>query len=237
MLRQTAGGVLAVALGSACNIKFPMAPAAPPPLGSATDADGNVYATVVIGQVEWMATNLKTTRYNDGTPIANVTDAASWASTGLPAYSWYDNDIANKDLYGALYNWYALLYRNLQAKICPPGFGLFTHDGWGVLSDGLGGLTAGGALKEAGTSHWDSPNTGATNSSGFTALPGGQRNLDGTFNSKGQTAWWWCADSDDFPLAVSWFWALNDTTTTSSGSTSGWSHGYSLRCAREVTPN
>jgi uncharacterized protein (TIGR02145 family) len=237
MLRAAAVAILAVVLCSACDIASWLPPPAPPPLGSATDIDGNIYPTVVIGKQEWMAVNLKTTTYNDGTPIANVTDAASWASSGSPAYSWYDNDLASKDLYGALYNWYTLFYSDLRDKICPPGFGLFTHEGWGALSDALGGDTAGGALKEAGTSHWDAPNTGATNRSGFTALPGGERNSDGTFDSKGQIAWWWCADSDHFPLAASWFWDLQDTSTISLGSTSPWPHGYSIRCARDVTPN
>jgi uncharacterized protein (TIGR02145 family) len=238
MVRRSAVGILAVVLASGCHIEIPQPPPLPPPLGSATDGDGNVYATVVIGNQEWMASNLKTTHYNDGTPIPITEDPAAWASTISPSMSWYANDIANKDVYGALYNWYALQFSELREKICPPNFGLPEHESWGVLTDALGGeLVAGGALKEAGASHWASPNAGATNSSGFTGLPAGERNGGGVFDSLGQGAWWWCADTDDFPLADSWFWDLQGANTLSSGSSASWSAGFSIRCARGVTPN
>jgi uncharacterized protein (TIGR02145 family) len=233
MLRAAAAAVLMASVGPACMIPVP--PPAPPPLGSATDADGNVYATVVIGNQEWMAANLKTTTYNDGTPIANVTYAEAWNNRS-PSYCWYDNDIANKDLYGALYNWHTIYYKDQQDKICPPNFYLPSSEVWQALVDSLGGSSlAGGALKEAGTSHWDAPNTGATNQSGFTALPAGYRDTDGSFKAKGQFTFGWCSDQD-WVAFVSSYWAVQDTNAASLGGASPWEDGYSIRCMRSVTP-
>ena len=232
-MRVSGAPLLALIVCPAC-IAIPVPPPDPPPLGSATDIDGNVYPTVVIGNQEWMAVNLKTTRYNDGTPIPNVTDAGAW-NTLSPAYCWYDNDIANKDLYGALYNWHTIYYMDQQDEICPPNFYLPSSDTWRALVDALGGSVAGGALKEAGTSHWDAPNTGATNHSGFTGLPAGYRDSDGNFNAKGQFSFGWCSDQHLLAF-VSSYWGLEDANATSLGGASPWEDGYSIRCMRSVTP-
>jgi uncharacterized protein (TIGR02145 family) len=243
MLRPVVG-LLAVILGSACDIKFPQPPQAPPPLGSATDIDGNSYATVVIGKQEWMASNLKATRYNDGAPIPIMEDAFTWANLSTGSYSWYDNDIANKDVYGALYNWYVIQYLELRSRIddiCPTNFYLPSRGVWEALVDGLGGaMVASGALKEAGTSHWDPPNTGATNQSGFTALPAGNRDDTGSFVAKGQSSSWWSSDDSDVPdLAAASFFYLDDTSTTYSSTLAShpYEDGLAIRCMRDVTPN
>jgi uncharacterized protein (TIGR02145 family) len=244
MLRPVAVGLLVVVLGSACDIKFPQPPPAPPPLGSATDIDGNTYATVVIGQQEWMVSNLKATRYNDGTPIPITEDAFTWANLSTGSYSWYDDDITNKDVYGALYNWYVIQYLELRSRIddiCPTNFYLPSRGVWEALVDGLGGSTAAsGALKEAGTSHWDSPNTGATNQSGFTALPAGNRDDAGSFVARGQSSSWWSSDDTDVPdLAVASSFYLDDTSTTYSATVATYPYegGLAIRCMRDVTPN
>jgi uncharacterized protein (TIGR02145 family) len=163
-----------------------------------------------------------------------VTDDWTWAGLTSGAYSWVDNDDTNKDVYGGLYNWYAVD----TGKLCPDGWSVPTSEAWGPLVDKLGGYAhAGGALKEAGTAHWDPPNTGATNQSGFTALGAGERNVDGTFDAKGQYAFWWCTDQDDFPLTfLSWLWGVNDADTTSGGSTADHAFGHSVRCMHGVTP-
>ena len=85
---------------------------------SITDKDGNVYTSVTIGTQVWMVENLKTTKYNDGTPIPNVTDNTEWSNLTTPAYCWYDNDITKKNPYGALYNGYAVR----TGKLCPTGW-------------------------------------------------------------------------------------------------------------------
>ncbi|MGB5436158.1 MAG: fibrobacter succinogenes major paralogous domain-containing protein [Maribacter sp.] len=154
-----------------------------------TDFDGNRYKTVQIGDQLWMAENLKTTKYNDGKAIPWVTDNEIWNNLNTPAYCWYNNDETTyKNTYGALYNWYAV---NTD-KLCPMGWHVPTNNEWSTLIDYLGDVrNAGGKLKETGTIHWNSPNTGADNETGFTALPGGSRDDGGTFYGMGDIGLWW----------------------------------------------
>jgi len=155
---------------------------------SITDKDGNVYTSVTIGTQVWMKENLKTTKYNNGTTIPNVTDDTEWENLNTGAYCWYDNEITNKASYGALYNWYAVN----TGKLCPAGWHVPTDAEWTILIDYLGGkYFACGKLKETGTTHWGSPNAGATNETGFTALPGGYRLVDGYFLWMGYTGHYW----------------------------------------------
>lgn len=152
------------------------------------DVDGNRYSTIAIGNQVWMAEDLKTTRYYDGTPIPRVENYDEWAELTLPAYSWYNNDTAKREEFGALYNFYAVE----TGKLCPEGWHVPSDEEWIILESSLGGASnAGGALKEAGTDHWKTPNTGASNESGFTALPGGYRSYNGTFNWMRTYGLWW----------------------------------------------
>ena len=139
-----------------------------------TDIDGNVYDTVVIGTQVWMAENLKTTRLNDGTAIPLVADDTTWSNLTTPGYCWYGNYEAffNLNSYGALYNYYTVT----SGKLCPVGWHVPDTEEWYTLITYLGDESAGGKMKETGTLNWLSPNTGATNESGFNALPGGFRN-------------------------------------------------------------
>ncbi len=156
-----------------------------------TDADNNNYATVQIDTQIWMAENLKTTKYNNGTPIPNVTDDTAWSNLYTPAYCWYDNNQSTYGvIYGALYNWYTVNTSNL----CPTGWHVPTDAEWTTLTDYLGGnYIAGGKLKETGALHWLNPNTGASNLSGFTALPGGNCAPSGSFFGIGGSSYWWSA--------------------------------------------
>jgi len=165
----------------------------PTPSGSTvTDIDGNVYHTVTIGTQVWMVENLKTTKYRNGDPIPNVTSDAAWCALSTGAYCWYDNDAATyKAKYGALYNWFAVADNR---NIAPVGWHVPTDTEWTTLTTFLGGENlAGGKLKETGTSHWRSPNTGATNSSGFTALPAGSHYTNGYdfYGGLGSGCGWW----------------------------------------------
>jgi len=225
--------VLAVALLPACGGCEPKAPAMAMPTGTVTDVEGNVYPTIKIGQQEWMVENLKTVTYNDGTPIPNVTDMSAWANLTADAYSWYDNDISSKDVYGALYNWYAVNTK----KLCPTGWAMPSSDTWGALANSLGGKTvSGGRMKEAGTARWQAPNAGATNQSGFSARPAGARYLDGSFIYRGQFAFWWCSDAKLLSLpATAWFWDVTNNTTDSGGAQSQYPFGYSVRCMRSAS--
>jgi len=120
-----------------------------------------------------MAENLKTIHYRNGDPIPNVTDNNQWANLYTGAFCWYDNDLANKDIYGALYNGYSV---KDSRNIAPIGWHVPSKEEWTTLINYLGGESdAGGKMKETGTTHWISPNTDASNQSGFNALPGGYR--------------------------------------------------------------
>ena len=160
-----------------------------------TDIEGNVYNTVKIGDQLWMAEDLKVSKYNDGTTIPNITDKTAWQNSSTGACTWYNNEKS----WGTLYNFYAVNTR----KLAPAGWHVATHVDWTALTDYLGGEdVAGGKLKETGSVRWDSPNTGATNESSFTALPGGFRLGDGTFSSFGGGGYWW--SSTEFDSWNSW---------------------------------
>lgn len=135
---------------------------------SVWDFDGNGYTTVTIGNQVWLGENLKTTHYNDGTPISHVIDRIEWGGLAEGAYCWYDKKSISE--YGALYNKYSI-YTN---KLCPVGWHVPTDNDWIELVDYLGGeYLAGGKLKESGIEYWLEPNLDATNESGFSALPAG----------------------------------------------------------------
>ena len=155
-----------------------------------SDIEGYLYNTVLIGNQVWMAENLRTKKYNDNSDVTLITDPTIWAASSTEAYCWYNNDETTyKPIYGALYNWFAVNKGNL----CPTGWHVPTDEQWTALTTTLGGESvAGGKLKEDGTTHWLSPNTGATNESGFKALPGGYRyRLNGTFADVGKLSYWW----------------------------------------------
>jgi uncharacterized protein (TIGR02145 family) len=191
------------------------------------DADGNYYSVVQIGTQVWMAENLKTTKYNDGTSIPNVTDDRAWRALSTPAYCWYNNDATTyKNTYGALYNWYSVN----TAKLAPVGWHIPTDDEWTTLTTYLGGLSvAGGKLKEAGTAHWRTPNTGATNETGFSALPGGCHNSDyGYFPYLGYSGYWW--SSTESNTGYAWSRDLNYNYSDVRQYYFLWTYGFSVRC-------
>ena len=194
-----------------------------------TDGDNNNYPVVEIGTQVWMEENLKTTKYNDETSIPLVTDKTAWANLSIPGYCWYNNDATtNKIIYGALYNWYTVN----TGKLCSTGWHVPTKDEWATPATYLGGESiAGGKLKETGTSHWLSPNTGANNTSGFTALPGGYRYTAGEFDFVGMNGFWWSANESNTDWAYdreldndnSYYWFFNDPKKA----------GFSVRCIKD----
>ena len=199
--------------------------------GSFTDLrDGQKYAVVLIGNQLWMAENLKATQYNDGSPIPQLTANQSWITTTDGAYCWYDNDEATyKQTYGALYNWYAVD----TGILSPKGWHIPSNTEWLTLIDYLGGENiAGSKLKEAGTSHWLSPNTGATNESKFTALPAGDRiGADGTFYNIYGYAIFWSSDGPTETLGINRVLVFDDTNFRI-----GYDNkfaGFSVRCVKD----
>lgn len=190
---------------------------------SITDIDGNVYHTITIGTQVWLVENLKVLRYRNGDPIPNVTDATERSNLSIGACWWHDNDMANKATYGALYNWYAV---SDSRNLAPIGWHVPTDAEWTTLTTFLGGESvAGGKMKEVGFTHWFSPNTGATNSSGFTALAAGLI-INGRFSNLNISATFWA--SSQYDDSYGWSRDLNYTRESVDHSTGGKSDGFSV---------
>ena len=189
------------------------------------DLEGNKYRTIEIGTQTWMAENLKSTKYNDGSDIPFVLDVSAWALLTTPGYCWYNNDSVG---YGAIYNWYTVN----TGRLCPEGWHVPSDDEWTTLTDFLGGKSnAGGKLKETGTSHWQSPNTGATNETGFTGLPTGYRNYGGGFNSINKYGFWW--SSTEWSSTGAWYRDVNFSYTYVDRSNSNKKSGATVRCLKD----
>jgi uncharacterized protein (TIGR02145 family) len=197
--------------------------------GIVKDIDGNVYPTVTIGKQVWMAENLKTTKYNDGTSIPLVTEKLAWEALKKPAYCWFNNDSSNISIYGTLYNWYTVKTN----KLCPIGWHVPTAKEWVILITYLGGKkVAGGKLKEEGLTHWQSPNKGASNETDFTALPGGERRKDGTFCRIGYDGYWWSSTEQDTSTA-NYRCLLTIFSKVGFGVRSFKQNGFSVRCLKD----
>jgi uncharacterized protein (TIGR02145 family) len=193
-----------------------------------TDIDGNVYNTVTIGTQVWMKENLKVTKYRNGDSIPNVT-WGQWQALTTGAWCYYNNDISNNATYGKLYNWYTVTD---SRNICPAGWHIPTDAEWTILTDYLGGESvAGGKMKEAGTTHWLSPNTAADNSSGFTGLPGGFRIDYTTFMNNGGSGYWW--SSTETSTINVWYRSLDRYNGATNKSYYYKYFGFSVRCVKD----
>jgi uncharacterized protein (TIGR02145 family) len=200
---------------------------------SITDIDGNVYKTIKIGTQIWMAENLKVTHYNNGDAIPNISDSIAWSTTTNGAYCNINNDNTNTSIYGLLYNYHTVVD---SRSLCPNGWVVPKIAEWDPLLSYLGGKhLAGGKLKEAGLlNHWLSPNIGATNESGFTALPAGSRWENGAFFNFKNAVSWWCSEEFDLnnALTLEVFSAYNSVKAFSNYNKNG---GMSVRCIKEDT--
>ncbi len=187
-------------LALSCSTKDPLEPEDTSQASTVTDIDGNVYKTVKIGNQWWMAENLKAIHYRNGDAISYVADSMLWKALDDGAYCNYTNDEGYVPEYGRLYNWYAV---RDNRNLAPEGWHVPDEDDWKQLEMYLGmsrvhadtvgmrGTDEGGKLKEVGTSHWLSPNIGATNESGFTALAGGYRTGISHYSDMAGSASFW----------------------------------------------
>ena len=183
--------------------------------------------TVIIGTQTWMVKNLDVTTYRDGTAIPQVTDPAAWAALTTGAWCWYNN--TSNTTYGKLYNWYAV---NDPRGLAPAGFHVPSDGEWTTLSTTLGGLSvAGDKMKSAGTTLWASPNTGATNSSGWAGLPGGSRGTSGSFFNDGFNGYWW--SSTENLTTNAWYHYLYSSNGYIFRYYFGKPYGFSVRCLRD----
>lgn len=199
--------------------------------GTMTDQEGNRYRTITIGTQTWMAENLRTTKYRNGDDITLVTDNTQWEYSNSGAYCnlKHSQNIDTIATFGRLYNWYAVTD---SRNIAPSGWHVPTRTEWNTLITYLGGADAGGKLKETGTTHWSSPNTGATNESGFTALPCGDRaNSDGNFYdiSTGFICW----SSTEFNIYEAFYRSISYNYSSTGENEWAKQLGSSVRCVKD----
>ena len=211
------------------------------PAQTVTDIDGNVYHTITVGTQDWMLENLKTTRFNNGTPIPLITDSSIWCSSTTPAYCWYYNDSATyKNPYGALYNFYTVN----QGNLCPAGWHVPTNQDWHTLIVFLDpaaqdcycteSAIAGNPLKESGSAHWNIYNTG-NNSTSFTALPGGTMNTYfKTFIDLHGTAFYWSSTPNGI-YSTAWHRIFNSADSNVMEYLDDKAAGMSVRCLKDNT--
>ena len=194
------------------------------------DIDGNVYTSVTIGTQVWMVENLKTTKYSNGDLIGTTIPATlDISAQATPKYQWaYDGDEINAATYGRLYTGYAVTDTR---NVCPIGWHVPTVAEWTILINYLGGVSiAGSKLKESGNVHWTSPNTDATNESGFTALPGGNKYWSGGFNNILFEGSWWSSTLYNARYLNA---GDNQIGGANEGDYSGPSSGCSVRCLKD----
>jgi uncharacterized protein (TIGR02145 family) len=196
---------------------------------SVTDQEGNLYKTVVIGNQEWMAENLKTSIYRNGEPIENVSENTSWAALYTGGWCHYNNDSQYECPYGKLYNWYAVAdSRNL----CPTGWHVPVSSDWLILSDYLGGASvAGGKLKNTENFYWSSPNLNATNEYGFSGIPGGNRIAIGNFTNLSFSGDFWSGTEDGNDGAL--FYNLNNNGSLLITYGGLKKDGFAVRCIKD----
>jgi uncharacterized protein (TIGR02145 family) len=202
---------------------------------NASDMVAGKYAAIRIGIQKWMTTNLAVSRYRNGDHIPQVKDPIKWANLTTGGWCWYNNDSATSAVYGKLYNWYAV---NDPRGLAPTGWHVPSDAEWDTLSTHLGDFVGGGKLKdtgtiEAGTGLWHAPNTGATNKTGFTGLPGGQRGYDGSFYSIGYLGSWWSSTQAYTDIAVSRYLLYSNGYINGNGNAYRMKEGYSIRCIKD----
>lgn len=200
--------------------------------GTMTDVEGNSYKTIQIGNQTWMAENLRTTKYNDGSNIHRGIADSAWYYTSAEGIYYTYNDTRNTDttrIMGMLYSWYAV---NTD-KLAPNGWHIPTQAEWDELVTYLGGTnTAGGKMKETGFTHWGDPNLDATNESGFTALPAGRMYpIGSTYTHYSFAAWFWSTTSYSAGEAI--YCGLDHTNAVASRYHSQKIYGYSVRCVKD----
>ena len=200
-----------------------------------TDIDGNTYKTVIIGTQHWMAQNLNTSKFSDGTPIPNVVGSLEWSKLNSPGWCYYGNDPSFEVVFGKLYNGYTVNSKyNGGKNVCPTGWHVSTDAEWLILGDYLGGVNiAGDKLKESGDAHWNVPNTDASNSSLFTALPGGYRGGDSNAEFNNLLTWGGWYTSTELSSSSIWTRHIWGLYSELGRGTAGKTGGLSIRCVKD----
>jgi len=194
------------------------------------DYDGNSYKTVIIGNSEWMAENLRVTHFNDGYGIAYTTNSTDWANATYPAYCWYNNDEVSNSKFGVIYNWYTV---NSTHNICPVGWHVPTYAEWNALELFLGGVNSAGGKMKSLTGLWQSPNTDATDVSGLGALPGGFRTGTGPFSSLNLNSNQWSSTANTGNPGTAYLVTLKYNNGVITYNSYGYQVGCYTRCVRD----
>ena len=192
-----------------------------------------ILTSVQIGNQTWAIKNLDVETYRNGDPIPEEQDGNAWSNLTTGAWCYYQNNTGNGTIYGKLYNWYAV---NDPRGLAPNGYHIPSDAEWTTLTDYLGGASiAGGKMKEAGTSHWLSPNAYASNLSGFRGLPGGFRNVNGNFNSIGANGYWWSSSEATIfsNTEKAWYRSLSSNNGNVSSYNDYKLYGFSVRCLED----
>ena len=212
--------------------------------GTVTDNNGNTYATIQIGTQEWMQENLRTTKYRNGDVIPTGLYNTQWQNTTAGAWAYYNDNVQYNNPYGKLYNWYAVAD---SRGLCPTGWHVPTDSEWKILvkfldpsadtiNPGISSNIAGGLMKsvgdlQSGTGLWQAPNTDATNSSGFSGLPSGCRDYNGSYGSVGYSGYWWSASEGS--ATVAWYRYLDYGSGNVGRGGNYKRYGFSVRCVRD----
>ena len=192
-------------------------------------SDGDTYSTVFLAELEWMKENLDVGHFRNGDLVPEVRSDEEWAKAGKegrPAFCYYENDEENGKVYGKLYNWYAV---NDQRGLAPEGWHVASDEEWRYATDNLGGEDAAGTMMKS-KSGWENRGNG-TNSSGFTGLPGGCRDLNGKFSSLGEIAFWWT--STDYDNDLAWYRCIDRSPWYVYRTNYYKQNGLSVRCIRD----
>jgi len=233
---QTNGNVIQIPLSNIDSITYTPGITSNPGVG--LTFDGYTYQSIILGNgQEWMSENLRSTVYANGDPIQNVPDSAQWTNLITGAWVHFDNNTLNDTPYGKLYNGFAVLDTR---NVCPNGWNVPTITEWSALinyidpsSNGGNNLPneVGGKLKSTGLEYWMSPNTDATNESGFTGLPGGFRQIDASFNNLGYQVYWWSAS--EYSTNILWNIVLETDTPNVIKVQNHTNSGFSVRCIKD----
>jgi len=228
MRRFSFGLLLVVCFCVNCEKKNTIEPDQNDVTGTVTDIDGNVYQTIKIGTQWWMKEDLKVTHYRNGDTIPYITDQQVWRNLTTGAYCDHIDDAGWVDTYGHLYNWYAMTD---SGHLAPAGWHVPTDGEWGTLINYLTpgpNQPPGGRMKEAGTSHWSSPNTGATNESGFTALPD-----DAGLDGQGRYACYCGLTEHDIPFVTLLVLSYDNVGCNMWDEEGGMNRSFSVRCVKD----
>jgi len=199
-----------------------------------SDIDGNSYTTVFIGTQEWMAENLKTTRFATGDTIPNIINKDKWLNLTSGSWSYYKNDSLINKQYGKLYNWYTVVN---ERNVCPNGWHVPSDEEWKILADfviksGYEGEEGVALKSKEGWNDYDGLSGNGTDDFGFRALPGGNRNINGNFSKIGQNGYWWSTSEHANPINA-WSRYLYFNNSNIMNYEDFKNYGFSIRCLKD----